>query len=373
MEEKNWTSILQSIRKQECIFILGPHATIDINNKALYEKVLERISKELDIIPPKRLDKLLLLGGFLEERGGGSVDTIEILEDIYEDIPREIHPMYYELARIPSLLYINTSPDELIQTAFRRKGIEFEHTFFNHSSHIEIEHTDFEINPTIEKPVVYNLWGSCTQKNSLIYTYDHLFSFIEQLSNRKHVPLGIRLAIQDPFKNFIFLGFDQNSWYYKVVLWFLRFHKKKRTSFAFHPIVQKDSVSGYFDSHESKYFKLNLIPKNVSEFISELVKRCEKDANIELRKLGRKSESQDFSSDVLQKLIKEGFLMQALSKLDSLPGLEREDQHEIILLLSKLNQLETDRRKGIISLQQDGLIRSKIIDSSLKIIDNLRK
>ena len=69
-----------------------------------------------------------------------------------------------------------------------------------------------------ELPILYNLFGSIADENSLITTYDAFFNFFISVIGEEHkLPLELQNRLTEA-NFFVFIGFDLTKWYIPLLM-----------------------------------------------------------------------------------------------------------------------------------------------------------
>ena len=123
---------------------------------------------------------------------------------------------YKALAELPLPIYLTTNMDNLLESALKAVGRE-PHVFLcPWNEYIEQNLPDYKDEPTPEKPLVFHLFGSWDEPDSIVLTEDNYFDFlIGVTSNKDIIPEQVRLALSD--SSLLFLGFQTESWDFRVV------------------------------------------------------------------------------------------------------------------------------------------------------------
>jgi hypothetical protein len=70
--------------------------------------------------------------------------------------------------------------------------------------------------PTVERPLVYHLFGHIAEPDSLVLTEDDYFDYLMGLTrNNDLIPVQVRRALTDT--SLIFLGFQLDDWNFRIL------------------------------------------------------------------------------------------------------------------------------------------------------------
>ena len=129
------------------------------------------------------------------------------------------------LANLPISIYITTSYHAFIEAALRKVGKRPRSDFCRwHSRLVGIPSVfeDDDYGPKPDEPLVYHLHGMDSHPRSLVLTEDDYLRFLVSVSqgsfaDSDRIPDRIRQVIID--SALVFLGFELDSWAFRVFLW----------------------------------------------------------------------------------------------------------------------------------------------------------
>lgn len=131
---------------------------------------------------------------------------------------RESDPFdpYKALAELPLPIYITANQDSLLESALRAVGREPRVFMCPWNEYIEQNLSEYKEEATSEKPMVFHLFGSWDEPDSIVLTEDNYFDFlIGVTSNKDIIPEQVRLALSD--SSLLFLGFQTEAWDFRVL------------------------------------------------------------------------------------------------------------------------------------------------------------
>ncbi|MEM7374263.1 MAG: DUF5675 family protein [Bacteroidota bacterium] len=266
MSESDWDGILTSIERESTVLFLGPGAIMGRNGENLHDKLCSLMEDSLEQKAGNHPDRLFTLGDEMTRNRGRRTQLSDVAREVYfQESPHEV---YESLAQIPLPLIISCSPDMLIPEVFRQMEIRYQFEYY-HDRHRS------EVNVSVSKdnPLVYNLFGTIENEDSLVLTHDRLYDFLFSILGNKPIPPRLRKSMLDA-DHFVFLGFDFESWYMKLLLQLFQTHQKD-SSYAvpWNASSLRASTLEYYASQ----FQLNILSENVVEFVQELYTRCDKE------------------------------------------------------------------------------------------------
>ena len=200
------------------------------------------------------------------------------------DSPNDVHRILASLA-LP--LYLTTNPDNFMAEALAARANGAAQTispvreFCRWDIHLD-QHTsrlaaDEVYEPSTEAPLVYHLFGSDEELNSLVITEDDYLRFLVRVTaERDRIPNMIREALSS--KSLMFIGYNLYDWEFRVLLHGVVGNLDQRLGFK-HVAVQLDfKEAGNADTaavHDflERYFNhadINVFWGSPAQFAAEL-------------------------------------------------------------------------------------------------------
>jgi CHAT domain-containing protein/SIR2-like protein len=135
-----------------------------------------------------------------------------------ENDPHEPHNV---LAHLPCPIYITSSRDDLLAEALLAAGKGPEQVFCPWDDQIRWPPSVYDKEPDFwpsnERPLVYHLFGSLRQPETMVLTQDDYFDYmIGATRNRQQIPEAVRQAHADT--SILFLGFHLEDWSFRILL-----------------------------------------------------------------------------------------------------------------------------------------------------------
>lgn len=290
----NWDSLIKTVENNECILVLGPNiASIerDGSNISLRQLLAEHLAKELKQLQPgvsllntddlayisRQLeDALLPKCNFLEGRARAKLG--ELIQTFYENYNYSNFSEFSAIAKLPFRFIINTNPDQFLLDAYLEEN-KFaaisEYYHYRNPSHNNSIDTNKEF-ITPDAPLIYNLFGSLEESNSLIITESDQLRFLDtilQQENTAGIPNNIAIEFTSSKeknfeKSFVFLGFDFNQWHLRLILHLInRFQKQKETYALQNPNNLSELTSFFY----KRNFEVNFIDYSPSDFAQKFL------------------------------------------------------------------------------------------------------
>jgi len=351
----DWRDIIFRIKRGESVMVIGPGAVYNESGKPLQDVFVEMLETELSS-PVKRKDKLFYLAEQLKKQKAGESILIENAEKAYK--PTFVSETLKKISLLPFKIIISATPDTMLQRAFEANGLSFSRTYYNYNtapSRIE--------KPSKEIPLIYQLFGSIDTDDSLILTHDHLFDFLFAIVGAKPLPIEFRDELRQSH-NFIFLGFDFEEWYLKILLRLFEIHADK-SSYAYATCEpDADTVSFYSDE-----FKLDFIQGKIPEFIDELYERCRNEGLLREKKgavsLGEK----------LRKMVANNEIAEVIDFLDEFLNSKDEDEllNQVFILSGRYNRVLGKLKKGLVTDENASVEFNQINEAILDVINEADK
>jgi hypothetical protein len=311
-ELEKWPSLINNIRKGRCTPILGPGLSESIFGPR-YEIARQWAERYHFPMAPYQRENLPQVAQFLavnqeynllqdEFISGLRREVIERYRDklsdsleqaSLEDLTKEIIALtshekadnpYHILASLPLSVFITTDPSNLLEEALLSARKEPQVKVC--SWYMDTDDNESDFRPTEKSPLVYQLFGSFQEPDSLVLTEDDYFDFLIGVTkNNDLIPLNVRRKFVDTA--LLFLGFQIDDWEFRVLFRSImsREGRGRRKRYA-HIAVQIDPEEGRIQEPErarrylENYFDdadISIYWGSAEEFIKELYKKMESD------------------------------------------------------------------------------------------------
>jgi hypothetical protein len=208
--------VVNSIEISNCVLILGPF--FGLNNQGI--KIHKIVREQLD--DNFSLDDEYQNLFILKQSPDNDWIVFSTIADLYENVvPSEV---YDKVARINFSAMLTFTQDIFLLNAIKKQNVEFIFKYFsaNNSKQKEdgfiCQSQQNSINTEKNNiPVVYNLFGSYQDFNSLIINYNSFYKFLFAiLGNDKTFPQEVITKLAEA-QVFVFLGFDLKKWYVPLI------------------------------------------------------------------------------------------------------------------------------------------------------------
>lgn len=211
----DWDLILEDIQNQRCVVILGP----DVVEYTGFSSFFEAVSAEL-------IDNKYISQSFVEEqlfqikitnpsrakaeKNDGIRHIAKAMQKVIAQNQSDWNAVANFVKKIPSKVIFSLMPEENTFSSVLGTSIRYYH---KHKTSEKEVITDL----SIDKPIVYNLIGTFSQPESLIFTYDDLFDYIFSILGDNRLPQELQIILKNA-ERFIFLGVNFSKWYMHLLL-----------------------------------------------------------------------------------------------------------------------------------------------------------
>lgn len=346
----NWDNILDDIEDEQAVLLIGPEL-LRQEGKPVYQLLQDVLKKKnaQDISYFYERD-----GFYLFASPESKVRVAREIKRFYKRFTPD-EEILKQIAEIPFSLVVSTSPDTCVSEAFYRYGIKHRFHYFQHNNRSN-ENDNIE-KPTIRMPLIYNLFGSKDQDDSLVLDYNDMYVMLESAFASSSLPPKFLRTLRSA-RTYIFLGFRFDMWYSQLLLKYLGGNSAKDQMIA----VNSESQNADTKSFVMQQFKIEFV-ENESDFWQELYRQCE-DRDM-LRKITDEAAAETVK---IRKRVANGELHEALDILQqAFKG--KEEESDIILLQSQWNRLEDERDK--MDSRDYHPQRNRITDAILELAKNL--
>ncbi len=315
---EKWPALLSSIRNKRCTPVLGPGLSESLlgSRRELAWRWAE--TYHFPMAPHEREDlpqvaQYLAINqssAFLQENlieymrkellnryGDDLPDTLQEapLDDLLKAVGaqhREHHPAepYKVLAELPFPIYIITNPGNLLEEALAAAGKEPRVELCRWNDYVEspsIYDEEPDYKPDEKQPLVYHLFGSLKDPDSLILTEDDYFDYLIGVTrNNDLIPKVVRRALTDTA--LLFLGFQMDAWNFRILFRSIMSHEggRRRKRYA-HVAAQINLEEGRILEPErarrylKKYFEdaeISIYWGNAEDFVRDFQRQWKGDA-----------------------------------------------------------------------------------------------
>ena len=236
-ERRELRGLVARIKRGDCVLVLGPRTAVRPDDperapldELLAREIVDALRNEGVAIPPAAAGSLRGAAE-LHHRVRHDREDLELLvEDFYARHSGQTTDFHRNLAQLPFRLCVNASPDRLMFAAFAEAGKRPHAGYYSFSRPAQSRVGT----PTVEQPLVYQLFGSAEDPASLVLTEGDLIQFlVSVVRGTPPLPDQVRSVLADPAASCLFLGFGFQNWYLRVLLQVLNVYGHRSRTLAF--------------------------------------------------------------------------------------------------------------------------------------------
>ena len=353
MTSINFDFIASTIADERCAILLGPDI-VSSNDKDLLQKQF------LDFIDFKNnpnISNYIPNDGLFTFPGGQARTRIAFeVKKFYKQIQQS--DFFEKLIQIPFHLHLSTRPDNILGECFSKQNLQHQFHYYQYSKNpVEIEKA------TKDYPLIYNLFGSIDDYDSLVLSHTDLYNFLFAILGKHKLPQNLQTALGN-IDNFIFLGFQFDKWYAQIISRLLKLDLKDFDRYAISGELSQEVIQFYKDQ-----FKITFVVENTTQFLDNLYAECNK-----LGILRSFEQDQRKISDQVEEFAQNQQIEKALEKLKHFFKDNDEDLYDdTVLLTGRYKRLQKKIDKGIITQEDEELEQNKIFDAILNMNKELKE
>lgn len=207
--ENQVEDILEGIKMDKCVLILGPLFATDKDGNKIQNSLRQRLVDSgfsLD-------DEYQNL--FIADQSADDWGITSKIITFYENaVPNDI---YDGVAKIRFNSILTFTQDVFLLNAFKRQKFDYIFKYFSADGSKQNEESDV-VDKTNKPPVIYNVFGHYKDSNSLIISYSSFYEFLFSiLGNKQTFPLELITKLSES-RVFVLLGFDLKKWYVPLLI-----------------------------------------------------------------------------------------------------------------------------------------------------------
>ncbi len=323
----DWLDIIDDIQDQKAVLLIGPEI-MKIEGKSLSGHIRDSLNERNadDIAYYYERD-----GFFLFKSPESKVRVARQVKRFYRDMQPD-EAILQRIVQIPFHLVMSVNPDTFVSEAFYKSGVKHRFHYFQHR-HRDNENDEIE-KPTKALPLVYNMFGSKDQDDSLVLDYDDVYKMLQSALGTVGLPKKLMRVFQEA-STYIFLGFQFDKWYSQLLLKFLSDNGRIEKRISINNPVKDLDTNGFVVNQ----FQIQFMGDQY-DFFGELYKRCA-DAKI-LR--GGSAEANCPEAVAILKQLAIGEIDNALEDLHK-AAKGHDWENDVIMLKARYAKLEDDKDK----------------------------
>ncbi|MFO1430347.1 MAG: toll/interleukin-1 receptor domain-containing protein [Candidatus Competibacteraceae bacterium] len=239
LDERDWDRLTETVRRKRCILLLGPGVAVapgDDPPIPLTTRLARALAAQLpvaDVCDPDSLSHVAQL--YYQHPDFSRLDLERAVKDFYKSYEQESTQLHRELAQLPFTLCVNTAFDRFFLNALRAadKTPVYDYYHFRKGRDSPLNNIDPAYFNDPKEPVVYDLYGSREDEESLVLSENDLLEFlVKVIQNVPPLPAFIKARFSDPNASFLFLGFGFRHWYVRILLHILQAQRRQNPSLA---------------------------------------------------------------------------------------------------------------------------------------------
>lgn len=254
--------LIKDITKGKCVLFLGPELLVNQEGK-YYKTYFKQLAENNSNIISTYFSKENL---FAFQGNNSAINQRMVAMKVtkfYEEAGDE--SILNLISQLPFPLIINVSPDTALNKLYTKNNYTYRPAYFPDPKSSRIEE------PTIASPIIYNIFGSIEEEQSIIMTHKKLFETIIELMQKDSIPISIRDFMKTA-NSFIFLGMKFETWYYQLLLSILGFNNESVTIKVGAPQeADADTVSVMNSCFQIDFSSLN--PFSIIENLYKTIKK----------------------------------------------------------------------------------------------------
>jgi len=248
-------NLLRALEEQKCVLFVGPEISTNEKNESLHELFYKKLADS----PDNELVYNQKEGFFQPHQDAWfNSDIQKFYNKTFPKLNKKGREVLQILAQLPFRLIVSLAPDDTVYDIFNQYDKPCEFLFYDKSPLPEVK-------CTIEKPVIFNILGSPTHCESdwlYIFTYNDFYQYIKSAEVTGNIKKEITNAI-----HYIFIGFDFNKWYFRLLLYVLKINdSKKNIKHLIEPLKPDD----YSKEFLKRQFDISFIEGDYLKFANEL-------------------------------------------------------------------------------------------------------
>jgi hypothetical protein len=233
--EEKISQLAKIIKRNNAVLVIGPYAYLVATKdgeKSIFQLLSEKLIAEVPDLQglADAKDFHLLASEYVNRKSDFDLELL--VSDFYEEFNAPI-PLLEALAKLPFSLVINCTPDKLLLKAFQRVGkLHTQYSYYHYSK----QNQNITLEGSVDKPLIFNLLGDIEDTNCLVLTHEEQLDFVKNIiSKDAGLPKSLISTLQEK-THYIFVGFDFEYWYLRLMFQVLNINKdkKKNQAFGFH-------------------------------------------------------------------------------------------------------------------------------------------
>jgi hypothetical protein len=207
------------------------------------------------------------------ERGRNDLEAkVFSFYDARWNLSSELHR---NLAKLPFYFTIMSTPDNMLCEALRGEDKEPVIECYNFRG----ENPEMVQMGTQKNPLVFYLYGTIDEPESLVLTENNLIDFLAAvIAKNPPLPRNILSELRNKNKSLLFLGFGFKHWYLRILLHVLQGRDKESRSFALEQFTPRniEEFQRTILFFRTSDYKIQICEMGLKNFVRDLRERYEK-------------------------------------------------------------------------------------------------
>ena len=222
MRDDDWSSLTSAIENGTCTLMLGPDAftaefdgellpiSVGLARWVVHEKLRDRLGPEDADLDPSNPWAVAQVAAAKED-----AYTVRGWAREFYETHSAVSQALHDLATLPFELVVNTSPGLAAEVAFHTAKPGTYSDFYDRKAPARTLMPD----PSGDAPIVYSLFGSLKNKDSMLLSELDRFEFlIAVIKENPPLPEKLLSRLRDRNQSFLFLGFDLAQWQLRMLV-----------------------------------------------------------------------------------------------------------------------------------------------------------
>lgn len=280
--DRDWAKLRLAFENNALVLVVGPLLSTMADTKGnsipMAEALTRHLAEEFDETrrPPEGADLPTVAGLLVADKGRA---TLEVAIDTFFRKPLPVNALQETLAQLPFRIIINVARDKQICAALERHNVKYHEEIYNFR-----QPREFTYLPTDTRTFVYHFLGAVNCKDdstgqvgktlsSLVMTGADQVEFMKQVvQTERKIPNSLLAELNDS-KTYLFVGFDFNDWYLRLLLYCLGMSDEADAmpSWALHSGANElnYATSVFFSSR----YRLNFLKLSEADFMQDFLAR----------------------------------------------------------------------------------------------------
>ena len=199
----DWDDIFFDLSNEKAVLVLGPEFFTQ-NGKPvkqlLYEELIQQDNNGILHFYPSN-------GIFLFQSELYKTKAQKRSSQFYKSLDID-YSILHKITELPFRVIINTNPDRKLERTYKEKNIECQFDYFSWRPNKRARDI---VSPDSYYPLIYNLFGSVDDYESIVLDYEDIFDHLKTLLNNTTVPDEVRSILSET-DTYIFIGFHLQKW-----------------------------------------------------------------------------------------------------------------------------------------------------------------